>query len=167
LNLPETADPAEIAALAVVGEALPSKLHEEYGSPFIVRGGPLKDDSGAIYLTGNSQAGTRLWLMRRDEQGIFDGVDRLVQRLLDRCGARRPVAVFHADCAARGRMSFDRIHKEEIIRRIQEPIIGGLDIPWLGMYGGGELTMLGGENRIHVYTTSLYLIVKKDDQAAN
>jgi hypothetical protein len=165
LDVAPTTTPMEIAALAMVGEQLPPGLHEEYGSPFIVRGSPLKDDTGAIFLTGNCPVGTRLWLMRRDEQRMFDGVDRLVEQLLNRCRGRRPVAVFHADCGARGRMSFNRILKDEIIRRIQQPILQDHEVPWLGMYGGGELTMLGGRNRIHMFTTSLYLIVKKDDQA--
>jgi hypothetical protein len=63
----------------VLGEELPEELHEEYGSMFIVRGGALKDADGSLYLHVSCSEGTRLWLMKRDEKGMFEGVDRLVR----------------------------------------------------------------------------------------
>jgi hypothetical protein len=164
LAMPLTTAPAEIGALAVVAEELPPETHNEYGSRFIIRGGPLVDEAGATLLTGNCPVGSQLWLMRRDEQGMFDDVDRLVSHLLGRCGTRKPVAVFHADCGARGRMSFDQILKDEIIRRMQQPIMQAAQVPWVGIYGGGELTPLAAKNRIHMYTSSLYLLLRRDDQ---
>jgi 2,4-dienoyl-CoA reductase-like NADH-dependent reductase (Old Yellow Enzyme family) len=51
--------------------------------------------------------------------------------------------------------------KEELIGQLQSPLCKGENIPWLGMYGGAEFTPLGGKNRLHGYTTSLYVIVKR------
>jgi hypothetical protein len=162
LGMPATTEPAEISAIAVVAEELPQEVHEEYGSRFIIRGGPLVDETGATFLTGNAPVGCLLWLMRRDEQAMFEGVERLAANLVERCGDRTPIAMIHADCAARGRRSFNRILKDEIVRRMQQPVFEKARVPWFGMYGGGELTPLGGKNRIHVYTSSLCLLVRRN-----
>ncbi len=165
VGLPETAQPIE-AIFAPLAEELPEELHEEYGSKYIIReyggsfGSVLKD--GSIYVTVSCPEGTKLWLMKRDEKGIFEGVDRMVEQIVQRCEGRRPVAVFHADCAARGRLLFNRILKDEIVGRMQYPLCKDENVPWLGFYGGGEFTMIGGRNQIHAFTTSLYIILRRD-----
>lgn len=86
----------------------------------------------------------------------------MMERVSSKLGDRRAVAVFHTDCAARGRALFNKVLKEEIVNRTQMPLCGDTTVPWLGMYGFGELTtQLGGRNRFHNYTTSLYCIVNK------
>ena len=72
--------------------------------------------------------------------------------------SRKIVAVFHADCGARGRLTLDRIAKDEIVREMQRPLFGDATGPWLGMYGFGEFARLGGKNEFHNYTTALYVI---------
>jgi 2,4-dienoyl-CoA reductase-like NADH-dependent reductase (Old Yellow Enzyme family) len=162
LGLSEYAHPVEVVAYAELAEELPRDLQEEYGSPYLlIGGGVMKTDDGAIFVTTAQREGGKLWLVKRDEKGIADGVERLARQLLERCAGRRPVAVFHADCAARGKMSFDRFLKEEIVRSMQVPLCGGEDVPWLGLYGGGELTPLGGRNMEHAFTSSLYVIVER------
>jgi small ligand-binding sensory domain FIST len=51
--------------------------------------------------------------------------------------------------------------KDELINRLQYPICKGENIPWLGIYGGGELTPVGGKNQLIMYTSSLYVLVHK------
>jgi hypothetical protein len=71
------------------------------------------------------------------------------------------VAVFHTDCGARGRLTLDRIAKDEIVRAMQKPLFGDAPVgPWLGMYGFGEFARLGGLNQFHNYTTALYVITR-------
>jgi hypothetical protein len=162
LGLPPTAGPWELVAAPLVRD-LPEELHDEYGSAYlhvIYSGSPRGD--GTIHVTSTCPEGTRLWLSRRDEQGIFAGVDRMVKGVVERCGGRRPVAVFQADCNTRGRQMFNRVLKEEIVSRVQGPLRGNGDVPWLGMYGGGEYCRLGGRNRIHAFTSSLYVFLKRE-----
>ncbi|MCK4466394.1 MAG: FIST C-terminal domain-containing protein, partial [Bacteroidales bacterium] len=109
------------------------------------------------------QEGTKIWLTERDEKGIFDGVDRIVKQVLNRLDGQKPVAVFHTDCATRGRKSFNQILKEEIINRLQYPICGDDNIPWLGSYGYAEFAMLGGLNRIHQFTSALFVIFRHNE----
>jgi 2,4-dienoyl-CoA reductase-like NADH-dependent reductase (Old Yellow Enzyme family) len=160
LGMPETAKPMEVLVFAPLATELPADLHDEYGSPYLIHGIiPVAD--GSLYDTRAIPEGTKLWLTRRNENNILDGVDRMMIQILDRCQGRKPVAVFHADCAVRGKMLFNRIMKDEIVSRLQYPLCKDENIPWLGMYGGSELTPLGGRNELHTYTSSLYVIVKR------
>ena len=74
---------------------------------------------------------------------------------------REVVAVFHADCLARGRQSFDRVSKDEIIAKLQEPLIGDREVPWLGLYGYGEYCPLVGRNSLHTFTSALFQLVRQ------
>jgi len=105
--------------------------------------------------------GTKLWNTERDEDRMFKDLNKMVEQLIERCKGRKPYAVFHADCAARGRWSFNRVLKDEIVSRMQYPLIQDEDVPWLGMYGFGEFARLGGRNQFHMFTTSLFVILKK------
>jgi small ligand-binding sensory domain FIST len=112
------------------------------------------------YATGVAQ-GMELWLTVRDEERIFGDMDRMMARMTARAGDRELLAVFHADCLARGRFLFNRVMKEELVGRMQYPLSrDGVVPPWLGMYGFGEFARLGGRNTYHNYTTALYAIYR-------
>jgi hypothetical protein len=113
---------------------------------FSVSGGKTVD-LGAVVLTSNANS--------LDEVVVKSSV---VDVAKDR---KTPVAVFHADCLARGRFLFDRIIKEELVSKMQNPFyVDGNCPPWLGMYGFGEFARLGGKNEYHNYTTALYVIYR-------
>jgi small ligand-binding sensory domain FIST len=107
--------------------------------------------------------GKRAWIAVRDEERMFADLDKMVAQLIERCKGRKPYAVFHADCAARGRWSLNRVLKDEIVRRMQYHLVQDTNVPWLGIYGFGEFAQLGGRNRFHLYTTSLFVILKKQE----
>jgi 2,4-dienoyl-CoA reductase-like NADH-dependent reductase (Old Yellow Enzyme family) len=164
LGMPETSSAGDVLSFAPLAEELPTELHEEYGSSYLIIGGwPVAD--GTIYSNRTTPEGTKLWQTRRNENKILEGVDGMMVQILERCGGRKPVAVFHADCAARGKLLFNRIIKNEIISRIQFPLCKDDNIPWLGMYAGAELTPLGGRNELQAYTSSLYVLVKRKQEA--
>jgi len=160
LGLPETSSASEVLVFAPLAIELPSEVHEEYGSRYLVYGAMPRPDM-SIYGILNLPEKGELWLTRRNENKILDGVERLMVQILDRIEGRKPLAVIHADCAARGKLLFNQIIKEEIISKLQYPLCRGEDIPWFGMYGGAEYTPLAGKNFIQTYTTSLYVIVKR------
>lgn len=165
LGMPETSSAGDVLSFAPLAEELPAELHEEYGSSYLIVGGwPVSD--GSIYSNRTTLEGTKLWQTRRNESKILEGVDRMMVQILERCGGRKPVAVFHADCAARGKLLFNRIIKNEIVSRIQYPLCKDNNIPWLGMYAGAELTPLGGRNELQAYTSSLYVLVKREQKIA-
>jgi 2,4-dienoyl-CoA reductase-like NADH-dependent reductase (Old Yellow Enzyme family) len=160
LGLPETSSASDVLVFAPLAVELPPEVHEEYGSRYLVFGAMPRPDLSIYGMLVLPEKG-KLYLTRRNENKILDGVERLMVQVLDRIDGRRPVAVFHADCAARGKLLFNQIIKEEIISKLQYPLCKGEDIPWFGMYGGAEYTPLAGKNRIQTYTTSLYVIVKR------
>jgi len=148
----------EVLTLSILAEELPAELEEEYGSKYVLRSavGDIMDNSFSTPTT--CKEGTRLLLAKRDEKGMFDGVDRMTKQILELLKGKKPVAVYHSDCLLRGRFSLNRILKDEFINRMQYPICQGNPIPWLGLYSGGEFAMIGGKNRFHTFTSSLFVI---------
>ena len=162
LGLPPTATPGDSIPIGALAEALSPELAAEYGNPHILRVVTKRDEDGAMYYATDCAVGTKLWLTVRDEGRIFDDLDRMMTAMLARARGRKPVAVFHADCLARGRFLFNRVMKEELVSRMQFPLsTDGVPPPWLGMYGFGEFARLGGENVYHNYTTALYVLYKR------
>lgn len=146
-----------------LGQELEPEFHSEYDNKHVLRAMFHKDaENKAFFHPVDTVPGTKLWLMQRDENLIFEGGNRMIKRLVDDLKGRQPVAVFHADCGARGRVMFNRVLKEEYISGIQVPInqASGSDVPWLGMYGFGEFCPLGGKNRFHTFTSAVYCIVR-------
>jgi len=163
LGLAADADCGQTIPIGALAERLPDELAAEYGNPHILRVVTSHDASGAMHYATTIREGTDLWLTVRDEDRIFSDMDRLTERIVSETGGARPVAVFHADCLARGRHMFNRILKEELVSRMQAPFTcGGETPPWLGMYGFGEFARLGGENEFHNYTTALYVLYRLD-----
>jgi len=164
LGLPETATCGDSIPVGALAEKLPAPLAREYGNDHILRVVTKRElDTGVMYYATLCPEGTQLRLTMRDEPRIFADMDRMMGELTQRGVGRKPVAVFHADCLARGRFLFNRVMKDELVNRMQFPLSdNGLVPPWLGMYGFGEFARLGGENTYHNYTTALYVIRRRN-----
>ena len=161
MSLPETATPADTIPIGALAEALPPDLAEEYGNAHILRVVTHTDAEGALVYATDCGEGTQLWLTVRDEELIFSDMDRMTRQMGERAGGAVPVAVFQADCLARGRRLFNRIIKEELVATMQHGFSSdGAVPPWLGMYGFGEYARLGGANTFHNYTTALAAIYR-------
>lgn len=161
LGLPAAATCGDSIPIGALAEKLSPELAREYGNEHILRVVTRHEGDTMLYATTCSP-GTQLWLTVRDEPLIFNEMDRMVKEMDSRMNGRKPVAVFHADCLARGRFLFNRVLKEELVSRMQFPFsTNGSCPPWLGMYGFGEFARLGGKNTYHNYTTALYTIYRK------
>ncbi len=161
LGLPETATPADTIPPGAVGVALSPALAAEYGDSHLLRVITRKLADGTFLMPVACPPGTRLSLMRRDEERIFRNLDVMMKQVRAAIGSRKVVGVFHADCGARGRLMLDRVGKDEIVKAMQTPLHeGGACPPWLGMYGFGEFARLGGRNTFHNYTTALYVMTR-------
>lgn len=160
LGLPSDSTCGDSIPIGALGEKLSPELAKEYGNEHLLRV-VTKHDGSAMHYATTIKEGTELWLTKRDEDLIFSEMDRIVGELSKRIGNKEVVAVFHADCLARGRFLFNRIIKEELVAKMQNPFfVNGECPPWLGMYGFGEFARLGGENVYHNYTTALYVIYR-------
>lgn len=160
LGLPQDSTCGDSIPIGALGEKLSPELAKEYGNDHILRA-VIKHDLSDMYYATECSVGTQLWLTTRDEELIFSEMDRMVQDMVSRSNGRTPVAVFHADCLARGRFLFNRIIKEELVGKMQFPFYSSGECPpWLGMYGFGEFARLGGKNTYHNYTTALYVIYR-------
>ena len=162
LGLPVEATCGDSIPIGALAEKLPDALAAEYGNAHILRVVTKRDADGTMHYATTCPVGTKLWLTVRDEELIFNDLDRMMVQMQERSGGRKPVAVFHADCLARGRYLFNRVMKEELVGRMQFPLsTDGVPPPWLGMYGFGEFARLGGRNVYHNYTTAIYAIYRK------
>jgi hypothetical protein len=161
LELPETASCGDTIPIGALAEALPPDQAAEYGNDHILRVVTKRDADGAMHYATNCPEGSELYLTVRDEQRIFDDMDRMMAQMVERLDGRPIAAVFHADCLARGRYLFNRVMKDELVGRMQYPLARGGEVPpWLGMYGFGEFARLGGRNAYHNYTTAIYAICR-------
>lgn len=164
LGLPAQATVADSSPIGALAERLPPAQAAEYGNEHILRAVTLHDPDGAMHYPTTCPEGTRLWLTVRDEDRIFKEMDRMLQALQAAAGGRKPVAVFQADCGARGKLLFNRVMKEELIQRLQHPFsTHGEAPPWLGMYGFGEFARLAGINTYHNYTTAIAALYRKTE----
>lgn len=161
LGLAEQATCGDSIPIGALGEKLSPDEAREYGNSHILRVVTKREGQDMHYATDIS-AGTELWLTTRDEELIFREMDRMVADMKARIKGAEVVAVFHADCLARGRFLFNRIIKDELVSKMQYPFfVNGECPPWLGMYGFGEFARLGGKNTYHNYTTALYVIYRR------
>lgn len=160
LGVPETIPFVEVILIAGFGKEIPPELQEEYGSKYIlfVSARNFEDNSFETYVS--CPEGMKLSLTKRDENRMFEGVDSMVRKIVNKLNGKIPVAVFHADCALRGRFSLKRILKDEIINMIQAPICQGQNIPWLGLYSAGEFAMLGDQTWFHQISSSLFVLYR-------
>jgi len=163
VGLPPETRPDEAMAIVGLGVNLSPEDQEAYDNPQILRV-PLtvSEDHQAFFWPVRCDEGTEVVLMQRDEQLIFEGVDRMMGRMDKELNGRKPVAVFQADCMARGRLMFNRVLKDEIIAKMQYPLCGEEIVPWLGVYGYSEYAPINGKNHFHSYTTSLFTLVHRE-----
>jgi hypothetical protein len=161
LGLPPDATPADTIPPGAVGVALDPDRATEYGDSHLLRAITHQTPGGGFLMPVTCPTGTRLALMQRDEERIFRNLDVMMGQIRDVVADDEVVAVFHADCGARGRLTLDRVAKDEIVEAMQSPLRGPAGTPaWIGMYGFGEIARLGGRNTFHNYTTALYVIIR-------
>lgn len=157
---PETS-PMEAILLISFGIDLSPEDAKLYDNKQILRAAiGLSEDGKSMILPSEVKEGSELVSCQRDEDYLFNGVDRLVERTLSDIGESKPVAVLQADCMARGRMGHNVVDKSEIIKRLQKPFPKHEELPWVGVYGFGEFGQLNGKNRFHNYTTSISVICR-------
>ena len=145
----------EIAASLSLGEKLPDELTTEYDK-YIIWIPMGKDPDGAVAFTTEIAVGKKVRIVRMDPDKISVGAKNMAQRLKAELGNRKPVAVLHFDCSARGRRIFGADAKEKGIDVLQDVL--GKNIPWLGFYTYGEIAPIGGQNFPHTCTAVLCVI---------
>ena len=162
MSLPETATPADTIPIGALAEELTPERAAIYHNQHILRVVTHLDENGAMIYATDIAEGTKLWLTVRDEELIFSDMERMVNEMQTLAHGKKPIAVFQADCLARGRRLFNRIIKEELVQKMQHAFAAD-DVlpPWLGMYGFGEYARLGSKNEYHNYTTALAAIYRK------
>jgi hypothetical protein len=89
-------------------------------------------------------------MTRRDPEKMFRGVEQLAERLRAQMGSTPPRAVFHFDCAGRGKTMFREQDRTRLITRLQELV--SPTVPWIGFYTYGEIGPVNRQNHFHNYS---------------
>jgi hypothetical protein len=162
LGVPDTTPSNEILFLATLAIKIPDEYCKDLGYSYSLSPLFRSEEGNDILYLDNIKEGSTLFLAKRDEELMFQGVDQIAQRIAKHLIHKELVAVFHADCLIRGRFSVNRILKEEIVGRMQNPICSGKKIPWLGFYSGGEFAMIGGKNWVNGFTTTISILYREN-----
>lgn len=160
LDIPESTPWQEYGMLAFLANEVPAPLQDAFGEQYYLNVLIGDAKTGVLSCNRTIRQGSYFYLAKRDEELMFKGVDHIAQQIAGHLEGKKPAAVFHADCIIRGRMSFDRVLKDEIVARMQYPISQGQKIPWLGFYSGGEFAHIGGENIFNIFTTTLNVLYR-------
>lgn len=134
-----------------------STILQDYDD-FFVRGIIARDaDSGAVTIPSEISVGSEIWIVRRDEEKIAEGLDKIARQTQQQLGGKIPKFVFHLECAGRGDVLLRSDRKRDLMNKLQQTI--GAEVPWIGLYPYGEIGPLRGRNCFHNYTsivTSIY-----------
>lgn len=163
LDIPESTPWQEYGMLAFLAIEAPASLQDAMGEQYYLNVLIADPETGVLSCNRTIRRGSNFYLAKRDEELMFKGVDHIAQQIAGQLEGKQPAAVFHADCIIRGRMSFDRVLKDEIIARMQDPICKGENIPWLGFYSGGEFARIGGKNIFNIFTTTLNVLYRNNE----
>ena len=124
---------------------------------FVIRYLPRKDEAaGAVMLQTEATEGTSIWVMRRDQELIYQGTEKLAKSINDKLNGRSPKFIFQFDCYGRGKSVLTEQQKHQNLHQLQNNI--GTDLPWIGFYSHGEIAPLGQRNTFHNYTIVLVAI---------
>jgi hypothetical protein len=124
---------------------------------FTIRYLPRKDqEAGAVMLQTEVTEGTGIWVMRRDQELIYQGAEHLAESLKAKLNGQIPKFIMQFDCYGRGKSISTEQQKHQLLRRLQQNI--GADLPWIGFYSHGEIAPIGQQNTFHNYTLVLTAI---------
>ncbi len=114
------------------------------------------DEEGSVTIQSDVREGTDLWMVRRDNELIMSGLQRLSHRLKDELGGEKPKFIMQFECAGRGKVFLRERVKIELITSLQKEMGG--DIPWIGFYGYGEIGPVADQNCFHNFTTVVSVV---------
>jgi hypothetical protein len=160
LGVPEGIKWVELILISCLATELPERFSKEYGNKYIITAAVRTPGDSSFETPTIIKEGTNIFLSKRDEKMMFDGVKWMINNILEELNDNKPIAVIQSDCGLRGKLSLNKILKDELINNLQGPLCKGESIPWLGMYGGGEFAMLGGEARYHALSSSLFVMYR-------
>jgi len=163
LGLPENATILEAFVLGFLATEFPADMREAFGYDYYLTSIWGDPEAGSIISLIESEEGMVFYLAKRDEELMFEGVDRIAQRISDHVRGKTPVAVFHSDCLIRGKLSFNRDLKDELLKRMQTTICGDKRIPWFGFYASGEFSRIGGKNGWNGFTSTLSMLYRNNE----
>jgi hypothetical protein len=110
---------------------LPDECATDYDQ-YIIRAPINQNPDDSTDFATEIPEGALVQVMLRDAEKTSLGAKAMAERIKARLGSKRPLAVLHVDCCARGKMFFGDAVKEKGIDVMQNAL--GKDVPWLGHF---------------------------------
>jgi len=118
---------------------------------YLIRVVLSKDDvSGSVTLPTRVEAGTRIWMARRDYEQVVTGVGRLVTDLTRQLDGEQPKLVLQFECAGRCKSFVRDEIKSELQRQLHDQLPPAA---WFGFYTYGGIEPLAARNCFHNYAS--------------
>jgi hypothetical protein len=150
IDIEEERDWQKAIVNLAIGFKAPGDFAASYDE-YMIRFVPQKDDSEKwIAIPTSIEAGTSIWMTRRDYDKISDGLERISKQLNSTLAGRTPALFLHIDCTGRGRVIFRDEEKQRLVSKLHEQV--GPSVPWIGFYSYGEIGPVRGVNCFHNYT---------------
>lgn len=156
LDVEERTDWGLALCHVAIGFETPTSLRDDY-EEYVVRFFPTHDEElRTLTIPTEVDADVPVTLLRRDLARLTSANQRMLDVLAERMRGRRPQVVFHIDCAGRGKAFISEAQKDELIGGLFDHF--GADVPWLGVYGFGEIAPVNGVNAYHNYTAVIAVV---------
>jgi hypothetical protein len=120
---------------------LKSPLQEELTIRYL----PRKDEAlGTVMLQSEVIEGSSIWVMRRDQEKISQGITDIAKLLQDQLQGQVPALIFQFDCYGRGKSIFANQQKQQLLGKLQQALQPKAvpALPWIGFYSHGEIAPL-------------------------
>lgn len=145
---------AEGVAHLCIGESLAGAENLDYG-PLIIRT-PLRLDAatGSLFFPGGGlPEGALIHLTRRDPERVVRSGMECARAV---AAPRAPLFVLQVDCCGRGKALFGRSVSTLLVQPLREVL--GVQTPWAGFHGYGEIAGVAGRARYHNYAVVLFAV---------
>ena len=152
LDIEERDDWSRVSINLPFGFKAPDFLRDQ--DDLVIRYLMSKDNAEKSVTIGTKvEAGTKVWMTRRDLPKIGAGLDRAVVSLREQMGSAAPKLVFNFDCAGRGKVFMRNEEKQRLLQKVRAALAP--EAPWLGFHAYGEIAPVGPNNSFHNFTAVL------------
>lgn len=150
------ADWGRVVSVFSLGLKAPGYMQDQ--DEYIIRAmaGGKDDETGSVTIPTEIPEGSSIWLTRRDQEKISQGVERIAQEIKAQLGPNPAKLVFQFDCAGRGKMIFREPQKLELLKMLRQNV--DPEAPWLGFYTYAEIGPVRVHNCLHNYTAVIAAI---------
>lgn len=146
MGINQLSDFGQAAIFGAIGQTFEGK---GYSGDLIIRAMMNHDaETGSIMFSVPVAEGSRIQIVRRDQDLVLEGTGRLGRRMLEQLDKPNEAAYFYFNCGGRGVYLFGETEPD--VLKLREALGG--DKPFGGFFSFFEIGPVQGENHAHSFT---------------